>query len=243
MITIFRQITIVLLLLLATLGKGQITYGKVTYERKTNLYKSLKEWNDVKEWIKEADKIKIDDFELYFNDTISCFKPVETDYRESFEWATSRNTTYQNKNTNTKITFKKIWGEEFILSDSLSKRKWKITDGQRNIAGYTCRKAFWQENDSNRVYAWYTDEIIPNTGPESFNGLPGLILGLATEDGGTIYFAKKVELVKPVLVNVSLPKTKKKPIKSEDFKKQLIKDYGKEKWGKAMIIENFGGVN
>jgi len=243
MITISKQITIVLLLLNTTLGKAQITYGKVTYERKTNLYKSLKEWNDVKEWIKEADKIKIDDFELYFNDTMSCFKPVETDYRENFEWATSRNTTYQNKNTNTKITFKKIWGEEFILSDSLSKRKWKITDGQRNIAGYSCRKAFWQENDSNRVYAWYTDEIIPNTGPESFNGLPGLILGLATEDGGTIYFAKKVELVKPALANMTLPKTKKKPIKSEDFKKQLIKDYGKEKWGKAMIIENFGGVN
>lgn len=224
-------------------GTAQIMYGKVTYERKTNLHKRLKHWEEVKEWIKDADKIKIEEFELYFTDTASCFKPIESEYRENFEWATSRNLTYQFKNTNTKITFKKIWGEEFMLTDSLSKRVWKITDGQRNIAGYTCRKAFWQENDSSRIYAWYTDEIIPSTGPESFNGLPGLILGLATEDGGTIYFAKKVEVIKPQAVNLVLPKTKKKPIKTEDFKKQLIKDYGKEKWGKAMILNNFGGVN
>jgi hypothetical protein len=25
--------------------------------------------------------------------------------------------------------------------------------------------------------------------------------------------------------------------------KQLQKDYGKEKWGKAMILNNFGGIN
>ena len=39
----------------------------------------------------------------------------------------------------------------------------------------------------------YTDQILPSTGPETFNGLPGTILGLATEDGGVVYFAKKIE--------------------------------------------------
>jgi GLPGLI family protein len=241
-----KNIKIVFLLtclLLVLQTKAQINYGKVTYERKTNLHKRLKHWEDVKEWIKESDKIKIDEFELFFNDTMSVFKPIETDYRENFEWATSRNMTYQNKKADTKITFKKIWGEEFILSDSLSKRVWKITDGQRNIAGYNCRKAIWVENDSSRVYAWYTDDIIPGFGPESFNGLPGMILGLATEDGGTIYFAKKVELLNPTTVSLAQPKTKKKAMKTADFKKQLQKDYGKEKWGKAMLLNNFGGVN
>ena len=235
-------ITVLFILMLSHFS-AQITYGRVTYERKTNLHKRLKHWEDVKEWIKEADKIKIDEFELFFNDTISCFRPIETDYRENFEWATSRNITYQNKNSNTQVTFKKIWGEEFMLQDSLSKRKWKITDGQRNIAGYNCHKAIWVENDSSRVYAWYSDEIVPGFGPESFNGLPGIVLGLATEDGGTIYFAKKVEIVKPVVANLMLPKTKKKPMHTEEFRKQLVKQYGKEKWGKAMLLNNFGGVN
>ena len=38
-----------------------------------------------------------------------------------------------------------------------------------------------------------TPEIIPSIGPEGFDGLPGTILGLATEDGGVVYFAKIIE--------------------------------------------------
>jgi len=49
------------------------------------------------------------------------------------------------------------------------------------------------KNDSTKIYAWYTDQLIPSTGPETFNGLPGTILGLATEDGGVVYFAKIIE--------------------------------------------------
>lgn len=238
-----RNFIIVVVLLLAGMAGAQITGGRITYERKTNLYKRMKHWEEVKEWIKEADKIKIEDFELTFNDSTACFKPIESEVRDYFEWATNKNTTYQYKASDTKVTFKKIWGEEFMLKDSLSKRKWKITDGQRNIAGYNCRKAIWVENDSSRVYAWYADEIIPGFGPESFNGLPGMILGLATEDGGTIYFAKKVEIVKPNAEVFLLPKTKKKPMKTDEFRAQLVKQYGKEKWGKAMLLNNFGGVN
>ncbi|MDZ4663306.1 MAG: GLPGLI family protein [Bacteroidota bacterium] len=233
----------VFLIVFVAFAGAQITYGKVTYERKTNLYKRLKHWEDVKEWVKEGDKVKIDEFELTFTDSVSCFKPVESEYRDNFEWATSLNTTYQNKVTDSKVTFKKIWGEEFMLKDSLSKRKWKITDGQRIIAGFNCRKAIWVENDSSRVYAWYADEIVPGFGPESFNGLPGLILGLASEDGGTIYFAKKVEVILPKPEVFQLPKTKKKPVKTTEFREQLAKQYGKEKWGKAMLLNNFGGVN
>lgn len=238
-----KFISIVLLLAFVFCSTAQITHGKITYERKTNLHKRFKHWEDVKEWIKESEKVKIDEFELYFNDTVSYFMPIESEYREQYEWATNKNKTYQFFNQDVKITHKKIWGEEFILKDSVSKRNWKITDNQRNIAGYVCRKAIWVENDSSKIYAWYTNELEPSTGPESFNGLPGVILGLATEDGGTVYFAKKVDIIKPNESIFILPKSKKKPVKSEEFKKQLVKDYGKEKWGKAMILNNFGGVN
>ncbi len=224
-------------------SKAQIAYGKITYERKTNLHKRFKYWEDAKEWIKERDKIKVDEFELVFNDTVSVFKPNDSNIREEFEWATNKNTTFQYLNQNIRLTYKTIWGEEFFLKDSLSARAWKITESTRNIAGYTCRKAIWTENDSSRIYAWYTNEIVSSTGPESFNGLPGTILGLATEDGGVIYFAKKVEIIRPSVLAFVPPKTKKKPVKTEELKQQLIKDYGKHKWGKVMIINNFGGVN
>lgn len=236
------KIPVMLLCLLALMApaKAQITYGRITYERKTNLYKRFKHWDDVKEFIKESDKSKVDIFELLFNDSLSLFRPQESEIREQFDWATSKNTVYQNTKTNSRLTFKKIWGEEFVLQDTLWPRQWKVTDGTRTICGYTCRKAIWQANDSTRIYAWYCNEIENSIGPESFVGLPGAILGLATEDGGVIYFAKSVEVIKPEPVKLMPGKIKQKIYKTAELKAQVEKDFGKEKWGKAMISNNFG---
>src|SRR3977135_1848268 len=74
----------------------QITSGKITYERKTNLYKKFKDWDGVKDYIKEGDKTKVDVFELLFNDSVSLFRPQESDLKENFSWATEKNTVYQN---------------------------------------------------------------------------------------------------------------------------------------------------
>ena len=218
---------------------AQITSGKIVYERKTNLYKKYKSV-DVSEWIDERDKNKTDVFELYFNDTISIFKPQDSDLKEDYSWATSKNVVVQNFKTKDRLTIKKIWGEELFVDDTLLKRKWKITDSKRSICGYSCRKAIWQANDSTRLYAWYADEIIPSVGPESYSGLPGAILGLATEDGGVIYFAKKVEVLIPDLKSLAIKKGKNKIYTTTELKAKFEKDYSKYKWGKIMIKENFG---
>lgn len=225
--------------LLINTGISQITNGKITYERRTNLYKKFK-WNtDVKDWLKEEDKNKLDVFELYFNDTLSVFKPQESDLVEKMSWATTKNVVYQNTRTHKRLTEKKIWGEKFLLDDSLKYRTWKITDSKRTICGYVCRKAIWQANDSTRLYAWFCSEINNSIGPESFIGLPGAILGLATEDGGVVYFAKSVDVTKNDVIILLPKKSKEKLYKVADLRAQLEKDYGKEKWGKAMIYNNF----
>ena len=216
---------------------AQIASAKITFERKTNLYKKLK--GNVENWLKEEDKVKIDYFELFINDTCSLFKPQESDLKENMSWATSKNTVLQNFKLNTRYVIKPMWGEELHLTDSMFKRKWKITESSRKIAGYACRKAVWQANDSTRIYAWFSYDIVPATGPESFNGLPGTILGLATEDGGVVYFAKKVEVLTPTPATFILPK-KKKVYTIPELKAQMEKQYGKEKWFKNMIHEQFG---
>ncbi len=219
--------------------EAQITQGKITYERKTNLYKKYKD-DDVKEWLREEDKNKVDVFELYFTDTSSVFKPQDSDLKERMSWATSKNVVYQQYAQNKRLTIKSLWGEKMYVEDTLYKREWKITDSKRMISGYSCRKAIWQANDSTRIYAWYCEEIVPSVGPESFYGLPGAILGLATEDGGVIYFAKTVEVSKPAMETVVPKKGKNKIYTSAELKAKLEKDFGKNPWGKAMIKEAFG---
>lgn len=226
------------MVLTSAVSFSQITAGKIVFERKTNLYKKFKDDN-VKEWLKEEDKSKVDVFELYFNDSLSVFMPQESDLKEKMSWATSKNTTYQNFNTQSTLAIKSVWGEQLYVQDSMKKREWKITDSKRVISGYNCRKAIWEMNDSTRIYVWYTDDIVPNVGPETFCGLPGAILGLATEDGGVIYFAKSVDTTKPTLERLVPKKGKNKIYESAELKVKLEKDFGKNPWGKAMIRELF----
>jgi GLPGLI family protein len=236
----FRYIVFTWIALLGWLNlPAQVSQGKITYERKTNLFKKFKDDDGMKEWIREENKNKVDVFELYFNDSISVFKPQESDLRENFSWTTSKNTVYENFKTNKQLSVKTLWEEKIFMEDSISKKEWKITASKRTIAGYSCRKAIWYLNDSTPIYAWYTNEIIPSVGPESFCGLPGAILGLATEDGGVIYFAKSVE-TSPTNIQQHIPKKGKSKIyTTAELKAKLQKDYGKNTWGKAMIKEMF----
>lgn len=233
------RIMLVLFLVFTTSTSfAQITAGKIVFERKTNLYKKFKDDN-VKDWLKEEDKSKVDLFELYFNDSLSVFKPQESDLKERMSWATSKNTTYQNFNEHSTLAIKSVWGEQLYVADTMKQRVWKITDSKRIISGYNCRKAIWEMNDSTRIYAWYADDIVSQSGPENFSGLPGAILGLATEDGGVIYFAKSVEVSNPSQEILLPKKGKNKIYSSEELKVKLEKDFGKNPWGKAMIRELF----
>ena len=69
-------------------------YGKITFERKTNL---LKRYNDnrMKRFINEDNKIKIDKFELLFNDTASVFRPILVAGEGKMSWITTKNYYYQ----------------------------------------------------------------------------------------------------------------------------------------------------
>jgi len=230
---------VLLSLLLPVIYGAQIHGARIVFERKTNLYKKFAKDRDVTRWLKEEDKIKVDNFELFISDTFSLFRPQESELRENLSWATSKNTVYQNFRTGSRYLVKPMWGEELHLTDTLFRRQWKIGSSTRKIAGYTCRKASWQANDSTTIYAWFSYDLVPSTGPESFYGLPGTILGVATENGGVVYFAKTVEILAVPPATFLLPK-KKKIYTVKELKADLTKQYGHEKWFKGLFDENFG---
>ena len=202
---------------------AQVFEGKVTFERKTNLEKRYK-GQEMNRWMRgDMKKPKIDVFELYFTDSASVFVPVESEIPDEREWSTMKNLSYQNLNSGIRKQEFSFWGTKVVMQDTLRNRTWKITESSRNIAGYNCKQALWEVNDTLRIYAWYAEELISSTGPETFNGLPGVILGLATEDGGVVYFAKEV---KPMNVNITeyIPKVKEKDLYNETSLRALVAD-------------------
>jgi GLPGLI family protein len=218
---------------------AQVHSARITFERRTNLYKKYRNNENVRNWLKEEDRIKTEMFELFVTDTLSYFRPQASNLKETYWWLTAKNTVYQNLRDSSTYLVKTMWGEEVHLTDSLRIREWKITPSTRKIAGYECRKALWQANDSVRIYAWFSYDIAPSSGPETFNGLPGTILGLATEDGGVVYFAKNVEVVTHPPALLVIPH-KKKIHNITELKARLKKDYGHEKWFPDAFYQQFG---
>ena len=219
---------------------SQITSGKIVFERKTNLMKKFTDERS-KKWITEENKYNLDVFELYFNDSISVFIPAEEELgKKGMGWATTKNSVVQNINSGTRLSVLNIWGENAYVQDSLINREWKITESKRKIGSYMCQKAVYKMNDSITIYAWFSEDIIPAIGPETFRGLPGAILGLATEDGGVVYFAKSYEALKPDFDFAKItPKAGKKTYSHEELKAKLKVDFESKPWGKGLVDEMF----
>jgi GLPGLI family protein len=102
------------------------------------------------------------------------------------------NMVYTDANTNKRVIQKEVLDDNFLVTDSVSKIVWKLTDQTQEIAGFTCRRANGLILDSVYVVAFYTDKIWMSGGPESFSGLPGMILKLSLPREHVTWTATKV---------------------------------------------------
>lgn len=89
---------------------------------------------------------------------------------------------------------KQIVSTNFLISDSIPNIEWRLTNENREIAGYNCRKAIGKIMDDVYIFAFYTDQITITGGPCTINGLPGMILGVTIPRLYTSYMATKVSL-------------------------------------------------
>lgn len=105
---------------------------------------------------------------------------------------------------------KLVYGSELTMQQPISPLKWKLTNENRVIAGFNCRKAVTTIFDSVYVFAFYTDEILISGGPCSVHGLPGMILGMTIPRLYTSWIATKV------MVN-NVDKSQIKPVTAKKY--------------------------
>lgn len=209
--------------------------GKIIFERKTNVKRQI-QTESTNEWMKNMiDKLaafEVDEFSLTFNSESSEYrfeKNIEQKGQSmSFGNMAGKNTVVTNFNKNENLSQKVIYENTYLLKDRLHQLEWKIEDEMRTIAGYHCRKALTTIDDSVVVVAFYTDEIMVSGGPERFNGLPGMILGLAIPRLYTTWFATSVEIGEHTFQKFE-PAKKSKQMGQEEFVEELkksLKDWG-----------------
>ncbi len=232
-----KQALVIVALLVVGNIQAQITEGRIVFERKTNLLKKFGD-ADFAEMFKE-NKTKIDKFEMLFNDSSCVFKPIESEEEDQLAWTTNKNTIYQNLKTTERMSVLDLWGNSVFVKDTVKSKNWQITESRRNIANYECRKAIWQKDDTTRIYAWFSVDVIPSVGPELFSGLPGTILGLATEDGGIIYFATEVKAQSVPAEKLAYKVGKNEIYTVEKIRKELEERFASQPWGKRALIDLF----
>jgi len=218
-----------------------VTSGAIEYEKTVNMYAVLKSDIDVDDtfgqmafdaYQKNNPQFKKLRSTLTFAENKSLYTPVvpdESARKMGDIFAEQINTTYTDLATRTSIIHKEVYGEPFLVKDSVRKIKWKITDETREIAGYTCRRANGLIMDSVYVVAFYTNKIPVSGGPESFTGLPGMILGVALPHENMTWFATKVTDA-PISATTISPPKKGKPTNQKQLYETLkgvMKNWGK----------------
>ena len=182
-------------------------------------------------------------YKLTFNDNKAIYKYDRLNEKDKLPWGSNNaedNVWYNDFNSNTRVNQKSVFGDIYILSDSLMNLDWKLMPNEtREIAGFICRKAQAVIFDSVYVFAFYTDEITVSGGPMGIHGLPGMILGITIPRMFTSWIATKLQ-VNGVNTNIIAAPTKgkKKPATElEASVRKATKDWGT--WGQQSVWNIF----
>jgi GLPGLI family protein len=206
----------------------------IEYEVKTNVKKTMGNSSWVEMLKDQLPQFKTGYFTFSFADNKSIYKFDHWDEKgkmpEFLRKSDEENAWYFDFTANRYNMQKDVFGSKFNVEDSIPRIEWKLSNENRVIAGFNCRKAIGKIMDSVYVFAFYTDEITIAGGPCSINGLPGMILGLTIPRMYTSYIATKVSLNNVNAANIK-PVTAKKYFTVAGLKttvKERIKEWVSE---------------
>ena len=194
-----------------------ISKAKIEFERRINVWAELK-GTFAEEIKKNTAQFKTDYFNYEFSGNKSVYQPGRESNDKPSNWfriPAADNEVYSDFTAKKYIAKKSVFESTFLVEDSLRNARWKITNDFREIAGFNCRRATTIIMDSVFVVAFYTDEIMIPGGPESFNGLPGMILGLVINRLHATWYATKVDVTSVNVKDITAPAKGKKTTNTE----------------------------
>lgn len=85
-----------------------------------------------------------------------------------------------------------VINESVFVEDQLPMQTWELQAGTKKIKSFHCKKATTTFRGRN-YKAWYTEDLPIIGGPWKFDGLPGLILEVVSDDGVLMIEATQIE--------------------------------------------------
>lgn len=238
------------LLLTFSILSAQQNQGKVNYNRTVKLQMSFAGMPGGVE--QQLPSSRTDKYELVFGNNQSLWKQGEQEPEEEQSFgnegmqirmvvAGSNDVLFTNFNNGRKVEKRELFDKTFIVDDTITKLKWKMTGESKIILNHNCMKAEAvriskrmtmnmdngkmerkEIDDTAKIQAWFAMDIPVSAGPSEFQGqLPGLILELDVRNGDQVYLATSLSETADLSV-IKEPAGKKK-YTQEEFKKERDK--------------------
>lgn len=222
--------------------------GEIEFEKNVNIFAKLKNRAKINsaissKFVEEYRNTQPQFYKgkgvLYFSKEASIYTTPEVGQVTALvgnePWVMIKNEIRHDFTNDSISALKKVYGELFLIRDKTERIKWKLTNEVREIAGYSCKRANGIMLDSVYVVAFYSEEILPSAGPESFSGLPGMILGVALPHENVSWFATRVaKAAERSELGLKVPAAEKvKAISRNEYKSILqksMKDWGNLRW-------------
>jgi GLPGLI family protein len=249
-----KQIFAIFFIACSLYGSAQLKEGRVIYERTFQLPTRIFGGANP-DIVAQLPKSRTDQYELLFSNNQSLWQYLPDANAEGdpntitagggtmvFRFAGGSNDiSYFNFDKGLSVSQREIADKNYVVTDSVRKLDWKLSDESKTILNYKAFKAtakristrprMTMENgemkreivpDTLTVIAWFTADIPVSTGPAVYQGqLPGLILELEENNGQTVF--KAVEVSSKVSVSkIREPKDGKK-ITQAEFEKERDK--------------------
>lgn len=165
---------------------------------------------------------------LFFNETQTKYESseekAEPEEEGGYAWRKEMFFLKRDFEKNTQFDGRTIMSKGYLIEDTLLIPKWRILNDLKEVAGHVCMKATLTDTMRKQtIVAWFAQDMPHKGGPESFFGLPGMILEIDVNDGAMVLTADLIEMKK--LSNELDPpaKLKGKKIKQADYEK-LVKE-------------------
>jgi GLPGLI family protein len=224
-----KQVLLVIALLLANMYKYLDNQGVILYEQKINMHRRLPaDDQEARQFIPEFQTSKM---ELLFNKMESLFRTVEEEEDEDIDMESGgvhikirqpELAIFKNMTEKRSVEQREFLDKKYLIEGDIAQTPWKITGENKEILGYKCQQATYNDTAQNRkVVAWFTGDIPCPSGPEMLGSLPGMILEADVNDGEVVYTALKVDPKGLVDVKALKAPTSGKKMTREEFKNMV----------------------
>ena len=200
------------------------TQGKVSFEEKIDLHRSIPEDRaEMKEMIPPSRSLF---FELYYTEASSIYKMVEAPEEEEvvrsdggmrmhMRMTPPRREVYKNLEEDLMVDEREFMTKLFLIKGNTTPYAWKIGDGQKMILDYPCLQALYSDT-TDKYVVWFTPQIQISNGPAEFGGLPGMILQVDINDGERVITATELTEME-VDPDILQKPTKGKEVTQEEY--------------------------